>query len=59
MANARHFAHLTFDHFHGFLGLPIEFEVELPPAFPSARYSLQPMRSPQQKLPLFKRIFVF
>jgi hypothetical protein len=38
--DGRHFAHLTLDRFHGFLGLPVEFEVELPPAFPSARYSL-------------------
>ncbi|KAG0480970.1 hypothetical protein HPP92_011828 [Vanilla planifolia] len=31
-----HIAHVTFDRFHGFLGLPIEFEVEVPRRAPSA-----------------------
>jgi hypothetical protein len=38
--DVRHVAHVTFDRFHGFLGLPVEFEVEMPPRVPSARYSL-------------------
>lgn len=36
--NVRHIAHVTFDRFHGFLGLPVEFEVEIPCQAPSARY---------------------
>ncbi|XP_010543793.1 PREDICTED: rho GTPase-activating protein 4 isoform X2 [Tarenaya hassleriana] len=34
--NVRHIAHVTFDRFHGFLGLPIEFEPEVPRRAPSA-----------------------
>ncbi|RRT82360.1 hypothetical protein BHE74_00045724 [Ensete ventricosum] len=33
----RHVAHVTFDRFHGFLGLPVEFEPEVPCRAPSAR----------------------
>ena len=60
--DVRHVAHVTFDRFHGFLGLPVEFEVEMPPRVPSARYPtlpsfLPPMRSLLQKLPLFKTNF--
>jgi hypothetical protein len=32
-----HVAHVTFDRFLGFLGLPIKFEVEMPCRVPSAR----------------------
>ncbi|XP_072961815.1 rho GTPase-activating protein 1-like isoform X2 [Typha angustifolia] len=32
----RHVAHVTFDRFHGFLGLPVEFEPEVPHRAPSA-----------------------
>ncbi|KAH0449952.1 hypothetical protein IEQ34_020644 [Dendrobium chrysotoxum] len=34
----RHVAHVTFDRFHGFLGLPVEFEPEVPRRAPSARF---------------------
>lgn len=36
--NVRHVAHVTFDRFHGFLGLPDEFEPEVPRRAPSARF---------------------
>lgn len=36
--DVRHVAHVTFDSFHGFLGLPEEFEPEVPRRPPSARY---------------------
>ncbi|KAJ8420282.1 hypothetical protein Cgig2_021855 [Carnegiea gigantea] len=35
--NVRHLAHVTFDRFNGFLGLPVEFEPEVPGRAPSAR----------------------
>lgn len=35
--NVRHVAHVTFDRFNGFLGLPVEFEPEVPTRPPSAR----------------------
>jgi len=35
--NVRHLAHVTFDRFNGFLGLPVEFEPEVPRRAPSAR----------------------
>ncbi|KAK9086596.1 hypothetical protein Syun_028990 [Stephania yunnanensis] len=35
--NVRHVAHVTFDRFNGFLGLPVEFQVEVPSRAPSAR----------------------
>ncbi|XP_062204138.1 rho GTPase-activating protein 2-like [Phragmites australis] len=38
--NVRHVAHVTFDRFHGFLGLPVEFEVEMPCRVPSASASV-------------------
>jgi hypothetical protein len=58
--DGRHFAHLTLDRFHGFLGLPVEFEVELPPAFPSSRYSLPSTDEISvAKAPLFKKDFWF
>ncbi|EPS61256.1 hypothetical protein M569_13542, partial [Genlisea aurea] len=34
--DVRHITHVTFDRFHGFLGLPVEFEVEIPGKAPSA-----------------------
>ncbi|KAK4776709.1 hypothetical protein SAY86_005397 [Trapa natans] len=34
--NVHHITHVTFDRFHGFLGLPVEFEVEIPGRAPSA-----------------------
>ncbi|KAJ0028789.1 hypothetical protein Pint_36044 [Pistacia integerrima] len=34
--NVRHIAHVTFDRFNGFLGLPVEFEPEIPRTPPSA-----------------------
>ncbi|KAJ3671365.1 hypothetical protein LUZ60_007444 [Juncus effusus] len=36
----RHVAHVTFDRFHGFLGLPDEFEPEVPRRAPSASASV-------------------
>ncbi|MBA0558364.1 hypothetical protein Golob_015386 [Gossypium lobatum] len=39
--NVRHVAHVTFDRFHGFLGLPVEFEPEVPRRAPSARQVYQ------------------
>ncbi|CAK9175918.1 unnamed protein product [Ilex paraguariensis] len=38
--NVQHVAHVTFDRFHGFLGLPVEFEVEIPCRVPSASVSV-------------------
>lgn len=38
--DVRHVAHVTFDRFHGFLGLPVEFEPEVPRRAPSARFVL-------------------
>lgn len=35
--NVQHVTHVTFDRFNGFLGLPVEFEVEVPGRVPSAR----------------------
>lgn len=35
--DVRHVAHVTFDRFNGFLGLPVEFELEVPGRVPSAR----------------------
>lgn len=40
--NVRHVAHVTFDRFNGFLGLPVEFEPEVPRRAPSARFCLFP-----------------
>ncbi|XP_058739042.1 rho GTPase-activating protein 5-like [Vicia villosa] len=39
-SNVRHVAHVTFDRFHGFLGLPVEFEPEVPRRPPSASTSV-------------------
>ncbi|XP_044504037.1 rho GTPase-activating protein 2-like [Mangifera indica] len=38
--NVEHIAHVTFDPFNGFLGLPVEFEVEVPCQVPSASASV-------------------
>ncbi|CAK9145138.1 unnamed protein product [Ilex paraguariensis] len=38
--NVRHVAHVTFDRFNGFLGLPVEFEPEVPRRPPSASTSV-------------------
>lgn len=38
--NVQHITHVTFDRFHGFLGLPVEFEVEIPCRVPSARFKI-------------------
>ncbi|KAL3531406.1 hypothetical protein ACH5RR_010728 [Cinchona calisaya] len=38
--NVKHVTHVTFDRFHGFLGLPVEFEVEIPCRVPSASVSV-------------------
>ncbi|KAK9053581.1 hypothetical protein SSX86_024655 [Deinandra increscens subsp. villosa] len=38
--NVRHVAHVTFDRFDGFLGLPVEFEPEVPRRPPSASTSV-------------------
>lgn len=36
--DVQHVAHATFDRFNGFLGLPVEFELEVPRRAPSARF---------------------
>ncbi|KAJ7972870.1 Rho GTPase-activating protein [Quillaja saponaria] len=38
--NVRHITHVTFDRFNGFLGLPVEFQVEIPGRVPSASVSV-------------------
>ncbi|XP_075473582.1 rho GTPase-activating protein 2-like [Primulina tabacum] len=38
--NVQHIAHVTFDRFNGFSGLPVEFEVEIPCKVPSASVSV-------------------
>ncbi|KAL9257977.1 Rho GTPase-activating protein 1-like protein [Drosera capensis] len=38
--NVRHVAHVTFDRFNGFLGLPVEFEPDVPRRAPSASTSV-------------------
>ncbi|CAA3026791.1 rho GTPase-activating 2-like [Olea europaea subsp. europaea] len=38
--NVQHITHVTFDRFHGFLGLPHELEVEIPCRAPSASVSV-------------------
>eukprot|EP00249_Psilotum_nudum_P020751 c27832_g1_i1 orf=732-2291(+) len=38
--NVRHVTHVTFDRFNGFLGLPVEFEIEIPRRVPSASASV-------------------
>ncbi|KAL9176449.1 hypothetical protein ABFS82_02G179000 [Erythranthe guttata] len=38
--DVRHVSHVTFDRFNGFLGLPVEFQPQLPPKPPSASASV-------------------
>ncbi|XP_076889014.1 rho GTPase-activating protein 2-like [Bidens hawaiensis] len=38
--NVQHLTHVTFDRFRGFLGLPLEFQVEIPSRVPSASVSV-------------------
>ncbi|CAN8308596.1 unnamed protein product [Cochlearia groenlandica] len=38
--NVRHITHVTFDRFHGFLGLPHELQIEIPCRVPSASVSV-------------------
>lgn len=38
--DVQHVSHVTFDRFHGFVGLPVEFEVEIPCRVPSASASV-------------------
>ncbi|KAH6796523.1 Rho GTPase activating protein with PAK-box/P21-Rho-binding domain-containing protein [Perilla frutescens var. hirtella] len=38
--NVQHLTHVTFDRFHGFLGLPVEFELEIPCKAPGASVSV-------------------
>ncbi|RDX91312.1 Rho GTPase-activating protein 2 [Mucuna pruriens] len=38
--NVQHVSHVTFDRFNGFLGLPLEFQVEIPSRVPSASVSV-------------------
>lgn len=49
--NVRHVAHVTFDRFHGFLGLPVEFDSEVYCRAPSARSAIFP--SPLFRICLF------
>eukprot|EP00250_Pteridium_aquilinum_P005773 c15820_g2_i2 orf=408-2135(+) len=39
-SDVRHITHVTFDRFNGFLGLPVEFEMEVPRRVPSASVSV-------------------
>ena len=39
--NVRHVTHVTFDRFNGFLGLPLEFEPQVPRKPPSARSDIR------------------
>ncbi|KAI0520454.1 hypothetical protein KFK09_007929 [Dendrobium nobile] len=36
-SDVRHVSHVTFDRFEGFLGLPVEFQLDVPSKVPSAR----------------------
>ncbi|XP_054786466.1 rho GTPase-activating protein 2 [Prosopis cineraria] len=38
--DVQHITHVTFDRFNGFLGLPVEFEIEIPGRVPSASVSV-------------------
>lgn len=38
--DVRHVAHVTFDRFNDFLGLPVEFQMEVPSRAPNARSDL-------------------
>ncbi|XP_039034901.1 rho GTPase-activating protein 5-like [Hibiscus syriacus] len=53
--NFRHVAHVTFDRFHGFLGLPVEFEPEVPRRAPSASASVFGVSTESMQLSLDSR----
>ncbi|XP_039026338.1 rho GTPase-activating protein 5-like [Hibiscus syriacus] len=53
--NVRHVAHVTFDRFHGFLGLPVEFEPEVPKRAPSASASVFGVSTESMQLSLDSR----
>ncbi|XP_039042786.1 rho GTPase-activating protein 5-like [Hibiscus syriacus] len=53
--NVRHVAHVTFDRFHGFLGLPVEFEPEVPRRAPSASASVFGVSTASMQLSLDSR----
>ncbi|GMI71060.1 hypothetical protein HRI_000775300 [Hibiscus trionum] len=53
--NVRHVAHVTFDRFHGFLGLPVEFEPEVPRRAPSASASVFGVSTESMQLSLDSR----
>lgn len=38
--NVHHLTHVTFDRCHGFLGLPLELQLQIPSKPPSARYGI-------------------
>lgn len=42
--DVRHVAHVTFDPFDGFLGLPVDLVPDVPPAAPSARFHFHRLR---------------
>ncbi|KAL5056261.1 hypothetical protein RYX36_036943 [Vicia faba] len=48
--NVRHVAHVTFDRFNGFLGLPREFEPQLPTIAPSASATVFGVSTESMKL---------
>lgn len=48
--NVCHVAHVTFDRFNGFLGLPVEFEHEIPRKVPSARFEFSPWISLMEEM---------
>ncbi|XP_010276885.1 PREDICTED: rho GTPase-activating protein 3-like [Nelumbo nucifera] len=45
--NVRHVSHLTFDHYNGILGLPVEFETNVPSRVPQCQkdFVLSPVKS--------------
>ncbi|GMI96672.1 hypothetical protein HRI_003336500 [Hibiscus trionum] len=53
--DVRHVAHVTFDRFHGFLGLPVEFEPEVPRRAPSASASVFGVSTESMQLSLDSR----
>ncbi|XP_061374097.1 rho GTPase-activating protein 1-like [Gastrolobium bilobum] len=53
--NVRHVAHVTFDRFNGFLGLPVEFEPEVPRRPPSASATVFGVSTESMQLSYDKR----
>ncbi|XP_047307711.1 rho GTPase-activating protein 5-like [Impatiens glandulifera] len=53
--NVRHVAHVTFDRFNGFLGLPVEFEPEVPRRAPSASTTVFGVSTESMQLSFDKR----